>query len=355
MLLERVRKTPELSPMDWRNTTSEELLNRIEIANVVGMGGAGFPTHQKIRIAMNREFQIVIGNGIECDPGVSADEALMVNYPHDVLEGLEIVAQCISADKMFLPTKSERSHATLLSVVPSNIDIRLLPSNASEGEERVLIRRLTGIDVGMDSYPATRGIAVLNVATLFAICEAVRDGRVPHDRIMTVGKEDSWVRFDTPIGELLGTSESVRLGGPITGEIASADSRTGPKTNAATIQTKSVAAPCIRCGWCNDVCPRELPVLHLYLHALHDKLAPNMADEFALCHECGACAVACPSQIQLVDYLRNGKHATIAAVESLADASDASNRYDRHLKRAEKRDTQSETERIARLQKSRNW
>ena len=341
--------------MNWRESDPVEILDRIEAAEIIGMGGAGFPTHAKIRTASRNESPLVIGNGIECDPGVSADETLMSHYPKDVLEGLMIVAHCLRTNQIFLATKSRACFSVLKDVGCDNVSIKLLQSNASQGEERVLVKRVTRTEIALHEYPASLGIIVLNVATLFTICEAVRDGFRPRDRIMSILEEDVWVDFGTPLRELAHVTNGIRCGGPVTGLAASPETVTDATHNAIVIDSSNPSTSCIRCGWCNDVCPRHLPVMDLYLNVLHSEANSMYVDDFSLCHECGACAVACPSDIQLVDYLRHGKKASNAAVQSEANTAAALARYQSRLERTRKWEKQTKTERITRLQKSRTW
>lgn len=356
MPLEASQSPPDFPPLYWRNASPEVVLERIQVANIVGMGGAGFPTHKKIRAALNRTMKVVVANGIECEPGVSADEKLMLTCGPDVLEGLLIVGHCLSAEQMFIATKSHDCYRTLVNSASKRIDVRFLPSNASQGEERVLISRLTGIDIPIEVFPATKGIIVLNVATLFAICEAVRDGLKPSRRIMTVANEDHWIEFGTPIESLVDSNFDVRLGGPITGKkVVSTSAATDATSNAVSVLPSESPTPCIRCGWCNDVCPRNLPVLGLYLDSLHGKADRHSAKDFNMCHECGACALSCPSRIRLVDYLREGKCASNEDLRSKGLAEAALSRYDRRRVRNQHRNTELESQRNARLRNPRNW
>lgn len=356
MPLEADQPPRDFTPLNWRHASPEAVLERIQSAKIVGMGGAGFPTHEKIRTALNRSQNIVVANGIECEPGVSADEELMLTRGPDVLEGLLIVAHCMSAERIFIATKSFDCYQKLANSAPKQIDVRLLSSTASQGEERVLIYRLTGIDIPIDVYPATEGIIVLNVATLFAVCEAVRDGLEPSRRIMTVVTKNQWVEFGTPIDSLVDSEFDVRLGGPITGKkVESKRVATDATSNAVSVLSRETPSPCIRCGWCNDVCPRDLPVLDLSLESLHAKADRHSSNDFNMCHECGACALTCPSRIRLVDYLREGKCASSEDLRSKDLAASALARYDRKLARNKHRSAQLESERNLRLRNPRNW
>ena len=154
MQLDNTQSRPDFPPLNWRDASPEIVLERIKTTKIIGMGGAGFPTHKKILTALNCPRQIVVANGIECEPGVSSDEALMLNHGPTVLEGLLIVGHCLSAEQMVIATKSQDCHAALLENAPNQINVRFLPSNAAQGEERVLIKRLTGIDIPLDVYPA---------------------------------------------------------------------------------------------------------------------------------------------------------------------------------------------------------
>ena len=163
-------------PLDWKQESPDVLLDRIRDAEIVGMGGAGFPTHLKFEAALRVEHRTVVANGVETDPGVSADKALLRQNGNEVMEGIRIAARVLGASSSFLAV-SEHSIASQLREDDSNdIDIVEVENTYQNGEERVLIEKLMDRRISQDVYPATLGIVVLNVATLFAICETVLDG-----------------------------------------------------------------------------------------------------------------------------------------------------------------------------------
>lgn len=360
---------------------ADSLLERIEAAGIVGMGGGGYPTAAKLRAARAGGADLAIGNGMACEPGATADLALLRGHLDAVVSGLRIVCRCLA------------SSARLVLAVPPGSGI---PSPATEvvapypaGDERVLVGQVAGREVPAAGWPTDVGVVVLNVATLFAIHAAVRLGKAPRRRLVTVGDANYWLRFGRPLATLrpllTGQSESVpstgqgqrritrlarvkasaaaaggtfsgqpitnplRVGGPLTGQPAETDAVVEATTFHVGLPQES--APCIRCGWCRTACPEALaPDL---LHAAFEtgSPAPSAFD----CTECGACTAVCPAAIDLVNHIRTVKNRQRQTAASTRRAEAARQRTDARVARLQQAAKARDDRRAERLRRPRAW
>ena len=321
------------------------VVQRIEAAGIVGMGGGGYPTAKKIREAMAQNADVLIGNGMACEPDASSDLALLRDHFDAVAAGLGIVAGCLGDDVQ-----------TMLAV-PGGRDLAA-PANAIQmvevdiahpaGEERRLVAHLTGREVPPAAYPTDVGVLVLNVATLFAIFQAVRQGKTPRQRLVTVAGEDRWLAFGTAVAELGQT----RIGGPLTGRPAAADAVVEATTfclsNAPAAHSE---LPCIQCGWCLPACPESLSPQALHGAFETDAGEPAVAD----CIECGACTAVCPSGLDLVNEFRALKERTQREQRSQRQAREARHRADAKSERQARQARLRDEQRNTRLNVSRRW
>ena len=319
-------------------------LASIAAASVVGMGGGGFPTAAKIEAAIAAGADWVVGNGMATEPGVSADATLLRERFGDVAAGLAAVGRCLDAEAPRL----------VIAVPPGSG----LPSPAEEvdlpypaGEERALVRHLTGRRVPAGQHPTDVGVLVLNVATLAALQHAIQHNRPPATRLATVAGEDLWVRLGTPLTDLpgIGANARPRVNGALTGRPA----RLGEVVAATTfaVDLERPALPCIGCGWCDPACPVELSPERL--HQLFLDAAP--APDALACIECGACTAACPSGIDLVNEFRSLKTRTQGAQRQRQQALAAKTRWTaREARRGAAADAQ-QAQRRRRLGAARQW
>ena len=299
--------TREFPPLNWKHESPGVLLARIREAGIVGMGGAGFPTHLKFRAALNTECRTVVANGVETDPGVSADKTLLRQNGKDVLEGIGIAARILNASSCFLAVSEQSIANQLRSDTALDIDIVEVENTYQNGEERVLIEKLLGKRIAPDVYPANQGIVVLNVATLFAICECVRDGMPVTKRLATILGEDQWCEIGTAVHDLATDADDLRVGSFANGRPADNTVTLQPIHNAVLIDRARNALPCIRCGWCDTACPKQLPVERLLNEATRSLSAVDSLKHLNDCNDCGACVVSCPSGIPIIDYIRDSR------------------------------------------------
>lgn len=351
-MFERSRRSqPEFEPLDWSKATGLSILTRINEARIVGMGGAGYPTAAKLASGLHYGVTHVVANGVECEPGVNADRSLMRQYLGDVIEGLRIVGRCLGCDQLTLAVADRQTYQSFQSSDFSNVTCEIVSDHPANGEERTLIKTIFDVTIPSSEYPSQHGYVVLNVATLFAICEAVRDGSRPTERVVTVFGEERWVELGTPIGRLDAEQSALRHGSVATGVIASENAAVRLTTNAVALDRAERTRACIHCGWCDEVCPRSLPV-ETMLRAQQTHSRQQALDaHFDACFECGACVVACPSAIPLLDWIRQGK--VESSTERLKQRAHI--RFERRNKRIAERLSEDTFAREARIQTPRKW
>ena len=232
MLERQPRNKTDFQPLDWRRSDRDDILARIAAAGLIGMGGAGFPVVAKLRSGIQYAASTIIANGVECEPGVNADRALLRHYLPDVLEGLRIAGACLAKPALILAVSDQSIYQAFVDKGELGITCRLVADAPSNGEERTLIGSLFSDEIPTTRYPSQCGYIVFNVATLFAICEAVRDGSRPRDRLVTLFGEETWVELDTKLGDIGQTGATLRLGSTATGRMASNDDVVSLTTNA---------------------------------------------------------------------------------------------------------------------------
>ena len=345
---------PSFAPINWEQASPDALLERIAEAKIVGMGGAGFPTAEKIALAQKHPPNFVIANGMETDPGVNADRVLLERHLDDVLTGLRIVGKILSAVQSVVATAHERTVQDAQTLLNDNETVRYLKPTFQNGAERELIQILTGHVVKDNSFPAFDGYLVLNVHTLFAIAEAIA-GKPLTKRLVTVNDETRWIDVGTPVEEILESSDPIRVGCYATGVRPRANEVLTAKVNAISIDKSVHALPCIHCGWCDEACPRELPVESLFV--LAEQLKPNLDVQDALnrCNDCGACVIACPSNIHLLDHVRALRQRNDTERERISRATQARIRFDAREQRLRSDAMNSEAERSKRMQQQHKW
>ena len=344
---------PDFPPSD-ATAPPAAVLARIEAAGIVGMGGGGFPTATKLRIALAQGVDMVIGNGLATEPGATADIALLQAHLEEVAAGLELVRRCLTS------AFADGEVKAVLAVPPgSGIGPPATTVDAPypAGDERRLVAQVAGRTVPNDKRPTDVGVVVLNVATLFAINEAVRHGRALRRRLVTVGETNHWLALGTPLATLKPllaqdasrASSTLRVRGPLTGRTASANAAVDATT--FHVDWAPMAAPCIGCGWCRPACPENLTP-----DTLHTAFERSAEDAAALdCTECGACSAACPSSIDLVNEFRALKAHHRREAARRRSAETARHRFDARTRRLQQTANAKDQRRDARLRRRHTW
>jgi electron transport complex protein RnfC len=299
-----------------------EIVERIRAAGLVGMGGAAFPTHVKLSPPAEGLIQVVILNGCESEPCLTADHRLMLERAPEIVRGLRLLMRSVGAARGIVAVEANKPDAfeRLLREVRGveGLECRMVAVKYPQGAERPLVRAVLG-------RAGTAGALVQNVATAAAVADAVCLGRPLTERIVTVGGEgvdrpaNLLCRIGTSVGELLAAQGVLpgawRLvcGGPMAGLAQrTADVPVLKGTRAVLLLAdRPAAAPgaCINCGRCTDACPERLLPGRLSQLGEAGRFAAMAAGRAADCIECGACTWLCPADRPILEWIRQGKRA----------------------------------------------
>jgi electron transport complex protein RnfC len=305
-----------------------EIRQKVKDAGVVGLGGAAFPTAVKLAPPNDKAIDILIINGCECEPMLTADYRLMLEHPEAVLKGAELARLAVGAQKTIIGIEDNKTEAVdilgrLADYFP--VEIHLLKTKYPQGAEKNLIYALLRREVPRGGLPFDVGIVVQNVGTVKAIWEAVSAGKPLYERAVTVGgpgihePKNLLARVGTPFrsaidfcGGLKDEANTLIMGGPMMGLAQwSLDTPIVKGTSGILAWPSSAPASeyaCIRCGRCVEHCPMGLAPTHLHKFVRYEKWAE--AEDWGVldCVECGCCQYICPSKIPLVHWMRLGKN-----------------------------------------------
>ncbi len=306
----------------------DEIRQKVKDAGIVGLGGAAFPTAVKLAPPKDKAIDILIINGCECEPMLTADYRLMLEYPEAVLKGAELARLAVGAQKILIGIEDNKDEAVdtlgrLTNHFP--VEIHLLKTKYPQGAEKNLIYALLRREVPRGGLPFDVGIVVQNVGTVKAIWEAVSSGKPLYERAVTVGgsgihePKNLLARVGTPFrsaidfcGGLKDEVNTLIMGGPMMGLAQwSLDTPIVKGTSGILAWISSVPESeyaCIRCGRCVEHCPMGLAPTHLHKFSRYEKWAE--AEDWGVldCVECGCCQYICPSKIPLVHWMRLGKN-----------------------------------------------
>ena len=353
--------------VSYQFETPEELRAKIHQAGVVGLGGAVFPTAKKLQ---SSDIHTLIINGAECEPYISCDASLMQAYAQQLIEGALIVQYIVQAEQCIIAIEDNMPcalQALKAAIGQQAIQLITVPAIYPTGGEKQLIQVVTGSQIPAQSLPPEYGFICQNIATVYAVYQAIILGVPLTERIITLtGKGINQVnniraKIGTPIKHLVaqcgGYSDNVQsliMGGPMMGIALSTDDIAVTKaTNCILAMTtdervkKTDAMPCIRCGDCANVCPVELLPQQLYWYSRSKQLELSLEYHLFDCIECGCCDIVCPSQIPLVQMFRATKGEHMIKQKQAAQASHAKTRYQNRQQRFAK----AEQEKLAKADK----
>jgi len=317
------------APQDIERMTPEEIVRAVQATGVVGLGGAAFPTHVKLKVPEGKKIDTVVVNGCECEPYLTSDHRVMLEKPAEVLHGARVAMKAVGAARAIVGVEDNKMDAVeaLRKANGPARDIRIEPVAAKypQGAEKMLIQVLLGREIPSRGLPADVGVSVFNVATLAQIGELLprRQGLI--ERVLTVSGPavsrpgNYLVALGTPVRWVLEQAgcgvqaASVILGGPMMGaSIASFDVPVTKGVTGILVLTNrewnARIYPCIHCASCVNICPMHLNPSQLGMLARKERYE-EMAAEYHLndCFECGCCSYVCPSHIPLVQYFRVAK------------------------------------------------
>lgn len=307
--------------------TQDDIKARIREAGIVGLGGAGFPT--AVKVAPKTPVDTLIVNGAECEPYLTCDHRLMIEKTQEIARGAKYIATALGVEKIIIGIEANKPDAIAAFEGVEGIQPVILRKQYPMGGEKQLIYVTTGRKVGLGKLPADSGVVVQNVATCYAVCEAVELGKPLYERVVTVSGEavknpkNLLVRLGTPISHIIdfcgGESSEPKkaiLGGPMTGlAMSNYNSYTHKTTSGVLLLSEkeaSVQAPtaCLNCGKCADVCPMHLmPMNVAFYSAAGDFDSAEKYGNAMSCIECGSCEYICPANRPLIQAIRKTKAA----------------------------------------------
>ena len=307
--------------------TPDEIVEIVKEAGIVGMGGAGFPTSVKLKPA--KPVDTILLNGCECEPLLTADHRVLLEFADDVIYGLKAILKAVGAEKGVIVIEDNKPDAIELmkekTAALENIEVVVAKTKYPQGAEKMLIKRVTGRKVPSGGLPADVGCVVSNISTTKAISDAIQKGLPLIERVVTVTGEhvknpgNFIVKIGTNTGDLLnycdaelGEDITVKAGGPMMGFVLSdvnVPIMKGSNGIIAVDTDHTVEQPCIKCGRCMDVCPMELSPLYFAKYADEENWQGMKEKNVMDCVECRCCEYICSSKIPLVTKIKAGKAA----------------------------------------------
>ena len=358
---------------DISHLSQVDLIKKIAVAGIAGMGGAGFPTHIKVNSENNpnkNAINFLIINGVECEPYITADDLLMQEESEQIVSGINLLKRLLMPKSILIAVEDNKPNAIkalkLATSAFEHIKVCVVPTKYPSGGEKQLIKILTGQEVKSGGLPIHAGIVMQNTATCFAIHDAVYNNTPLLERVVTMTgqalatPQNVWALLGTPVSFLLNecgaqpqklanqqSKQAVIMGGPMMGYSLANDIVPIVKTSNCILVPSIKEMPsafddtsgeveCIRCGQCSDVCPSQLLPQELQWSAKAKDYPQLEKLNLSDCIDCGACAYVCPSQIPLVHYYRVAK-AEIRVQQQLDTKADkAKVRFEARKKRLEK-------------------
>jgi len=312
---------------DWEKLNENEIKDIIKDAGIVGMGGATFPTHVKLSPPKEKKIDTLIINAAECEPFLTADHRMMLEYSEKILIGVKIVMKVLGVKKAYVGIEDNKPDAVCVmqkAFAGTTVEVVAIPTKYPQGAEKMLIKVLADREVPSGSLPMDVGVVVQNIGTVIAIYDAVLNGIPLIQRVTTISgsavkePKNLLLRIGTTFeeaiencGGFIEPPAKIIMGGPMMG-FAQSNLKVSIIKGVSGILglnkkdiNNGTQSPCIRCGKCVSVCPCGLNPSMLSILGEKDmyeeaKLEQNLFD----CAECGSCVYVCPAKRNIVQYIR---------------------------------------------------
>ncbi len=319
---------------DWENLDGQVLLKKVQDAGLVGVGGAGFPTHVKLKPPADNPVDTLLLNGAECEPYITADHRVMLEHAAEVVEGARILLKILDITECYIgieknkpdAIRSMTEAAQAVSGGACRITVVTLEVKYPQGSEKQLIEAITGRRVPAMALPSSVGVVVQNVSTTKAVRDAVVLDKPLIEKVVTVSGKginrpaNLLVKVGTKVSDIVDHCGGTRpelarvvMGGPMMGFAVSSLAIPVTKTTSSILfltedelDTRPLSA-CIRCGWCLEACPMGLEPKEIGIYVEANRAEDTGPFGVFECFECGSCAYVCPAKRPLVQFIRLAK------------------------------------------------
>ncbi|MBQ9426730.1 MAG: electron transport complex subunit RsxC [Paludibacteraceae bacterium] len=314
----------------------KEIIDKVAAAGIVGLGGACFPTQVKLMPPPGKKAEVLIVNGVECEPYLTCDHQLMLEHGEELMIGIQILMRALNIDHAIIGIEKNKPDAIArmkeLALKVLGVEVKPLKLKYPQGGEKQLIDACIGRQVPSGALPIEVGAVVDNVATIYAVYEAVQKNKPLISRVMTVtgasvARPGNYsVRFGTPLTQVVDLAGGIPEdtgkiigGGPMMGRaMNNIDMPTNKRVSGLLFLRESESRRvepenCIRCGKCVTACPMGLEPYLLSKQAQLQMWDEMEQHDVMDCIDCGCCLFTCPSHRPLLDYIRMGK-ATVGGI-----------------------------------------
>jgi len=316
---------------DWQQLSSKEIIDKIALAGIVGLGGATFPTNVKYMVPPDSKVEALVINAVECEPYLTADHRVMLEQTEELFEGLRIIAKAINAPKIYVGIEENKPDAIekmeeFSAKNGGDIEIVPLKMKYPQGDEKQLLKAVLGKEIPSGKLPIAIGAVVSNIGTVKAVYDAVALNKPLYERVVTVtggavnNPANFMVRIGTKVGDLLEQAGGIKddavklvMGGPMMGfTFCDYDTPVIKGTSGILVLSskeakKSQRTACLLCGRCLKACPMSLQPTKMFKKIEAGKYADALNLNLMDCKECGCCSFVCPANIPLVQGFRLGK------------------------------------------------
>ncbi|MCX6301302.1 MAG: electron transport complex subunit RsxC [Bacteroidia bacterium] len=314
--------------------SSEEIIKKCLESGIVGLGGATFPSHVKLIVPAGKRCDVLLINGVECEPYLTSDHRLMLERGEEILIGVTLLMKALKVSKAMIGIENNKpdaiDHMTKLATAFQGITVHALKVKYPQGAEKQLIKALINREVPSGRLPLDVNTVVHNVGTAFAVYEAVQKNKPLFERVVTItGKSLSnpgnyFVRIGTPVKDLIAAAGGmpedtgkIISGGPMMGKaLNNTDVPVVKGTSGIVLfpegeSVRRESMPCIRCAKCTQSCALNLEPYLLMTLSEKGMFEKAERERITDCMECGSCSYTCPAGRPLLDYIRLGKSTVI--------------------------------------------